>query len=79
VKARIWVFVSPIYTITDREKDAAVEMIQAQSRMKKRIHLRFCTSRTGRDAQKRRWIRYAIPDCAWIISTEASEKREKSR
>jgi hypothetical protein len=41
-----------ICTITDGETDAAVEMIQAQSRMEKRIHLRFCALWTGQLMQK---------------------------
>jgi hypothetical protein len=52
VIARICMFGRHIGTITDRETDAAVEMIQAQSRMKKRIHLRYCKSRTGQRTKK---------------------------
>jgi hypothetical protein len=52
VMARICVHGWHTCTITDGETDASVEMIQAQSRMAKRIHLRFCASRTGQRTQK---------------------------
>jgi hypothetical protein len=52
VIARICMFFRPICTITDGETDAAVEMIQAPSRMEKRIYQRFHASRTGQRTQK---------------------------
>jgi hypothetical protein len=52
VMARICMFFRPICTTTDGKTDAALEMIQAPSRMEKQIHLRFHASRTGQRTQK---------------------------
>jgi hypothetical protein len=69
VIVRIYMLGRQICTITDGKTEVAVAMMVAQSRMEKWIRLRFCALRTSvrcpfRDAQKRKWTRFAIRDCA---------------